>query len=51
MFSLIAQNGNRGLLDLSEENLEKMHKIARRIREKKCRLTGPEDNMTDMLTR
>ena len=44
-------NGNRGLLELSEENLEKMHKIGRRIREKKCRMTGPKDNLTDMLTR
>ena len=39
------------MLELSEENLEKMHKIGRRIREKKCRMTGPADNLRDMLTR
>ena len=46
-----ALNDERGLLDLSEENLEKMHKIARRLREKKCRLTGPQANLTDLLNR
>ena len=44
-------NEQRGLLDKSEENLEKMHKVARRIREKKCRLTGPEENLTDLINR
>ena len=46
-----ALNDGCGLLDLSEENLEKMHKVARRLREKKCRLTGPKDNLTDLLNR
>ena len=44
-------NDGHGLLEFSEENLEKMHKIARRLREKKCRLTGPEANLTDLLRR
>ena len=46
-----ALNDGHGLLDYSEENLEKMHKVARRLREKKCRLTGPKENLTDLLNR
>ena len=38
LFCLVALNGNRGLLDLSEENLEKMHKVVRQLREKGARL-------------
>ena len=49
--SFLALNDGHGLLDLSEENLEKMHKVARRLREKKCRLTGPQENLTDLLNR
>jgi hypothetical protein len=37
MFSSEANDG-RGLQALSEENLEALHKIVRRIREKKARL-------------
>ena len=44
-------NDSRGLLEFSEENLEKMHKVARRLREKKCRLTGPKENLSDLLGR
>ena len=48
---ILAQQGNRGLLECSEENLEKMHKIVRRTREKKSRLSGPRENLTDMLNK
>ena len=46
---IAAQLGNRGLLETSEENLEKLHKIGRRTREKKSRLSGPRENLSDML--
>ena len=36
---------------LSEENLEALHKIIRRIREKKARLFNAGKNLTDVLTR
>jgi hypothetical protein len=50
-FCTAAELGNRGLLETSEENLEKLHKIARRTREKKCRLIGPRENLTDLLSK
>ena len=36
---------------MSEENLEALHKIARKIRESKARLRNMNDNMTDIITR
>ena len=50
MFSSEANDG-RGLQALSEENLEALHKIVRRIREKKARLFSVGDNLGDILTR
>ena len=45
------ENGGRGLKALSEENLEALHKIVRRIRERKARLMNVGNNLTDILTR
>ena len=36
---------------MSEENLEALHKIVRRIRERKARLINVGMNLTDILTR
>ena len=47
----IVANDNRGLKIMSEENLEALHKIARKIRESKARLRNMTDNITDILTR
>lgn len=44
-------NDGRGLQAISEENLEALHKIVRRIREKKARLFKMDENLTDILTR
>lgn len=51
MISFSENNENRGLGLLSEENLEKLHKKARVFREKKARLSGFAENMTDMCNR
>ena len=48
---LIEENGSRGLKALSEENLEALHKILRRIRERKSRLMNVGSNLTDCITR
>ena len=45
------ENDNRGLKAMSEENLEALHKIVRRIRERKARLINVGMNLTDILTR
>ena len=47
----IAANDNRGLKNLSEENLEALHKIARKFRETKARLMNLGDNLHDTLAR
>ena len=44
-------NGGRGLKKWSEENLEKEHKIARRLREKKAFLGNSKSNMRDIARR
>ena len=46
-----AQNGGRGLKYWSEENLEKQHKIARRLREKKAFLGNSKSNLRDVARR
>ena len=50
-FSRLDVNESRGLKALSEENLEALHKIIRRIREKKARLFNSGENLSDVLTR
>ena len=45
------ENEGRGLKALSEENLEALHKVVRRIRERKARLMSVEVNLIDILTR
>ena len=48
---LIEENEGRGLKSVSEENLEALHKVVRRVRERKARLVNVEMNLTDVLTR
>lgn len=48
---LIINNGNYGLLRLSEEGLEAVNKLLRRIRECLSRKTSQEANVTDCLHR
>ena len=48
---MIEENEERGLKALSEENLEALHKIVRRIRERKARMLNVEMNLTDIITR
>ena len=47
----LEENEGRGLKALSEENLEALHKVVRRIRERKARLVSVEMNLSDILTR
>ena len=44
-------NGGKGLKEISEENLEALHKKVREIRGKKARLTNPKDNLEDIFFR
>jgi hypothetical protein len=48
---LIANNGNHGLKNLSEEGLESVNKVLRNVREKLSRKNSPFDNITDCLNR
>ena len=48
---IIEENEGRGLKALSEENLEALHKVVRRIRERKARTVNVEMNLIDILTR
>lgn len=47
----IKDNNSEGLKKYSEENLEAMHKLAKRYRETLARKTTNEDNMKDVLRR
>ena len=48
MAEAIEKNGGRGLKNISEENLEKMHKVVRQLREKGARLLSMQSNLTDV---
>ena len=48
MAEAIAKNGGKGLKNISEENLEKMHKVVRQLREKGARLFSMLANLTDV---
>ena len=48
MAEAIERNGGRGLKNLSEENLEKMHKIVRGLRERGGRLISMLANLIDV---
>ena len=48
---MISRNRNRGLRNLSEENLETMHKTLKRWRISKARLFNAEDNLEDLMLR
>ena len=48
MAEAIERNGGRGLKNLSEENLEKMHKIVRCLRERGGRLISMLANLIDV---
>ena len=47
----LESNGGYSLLEFSEENLEKLHKIFRRIRESKARLCNFALNLEDSINR
>ena len=48
MAEAIKRNGGKGLKNISEENLEKMHKVVRQLREKGARLLSMLANLTDV---
>ena len=48
MAEAIKKNGGRGLKNISEKNLEKMHKVVRQLREKGARLLSMQSNLTDV---
>ena len=48
---MIRRNRNTGLRNMSEENLESMHKTLKRWRISKARLFNPEENLEDLMLR
>ena len=48
MAEAIKRNGGKGLKNISEEILEKMHKVVRQLREKGARLLSMLANLTDV---